>query len=682
MPYIGSWKIDDLLTFSCNTHNPKTMNAANAAGDPAYRIYEDETEAPILSGTMARIDSVNTTGFYTEQVQLTAANGFEKGKTYHIYISATVDKYLGTMHHTFQVEAEVSVNSISAGGVSDIEGAVDDALVAQKLDHLVAVADSDDVTDDSIIAKLASKTADWSEFDNETDSLEAIRDRGDEAWAGGGTPLADILNIQALIPNSIDIAGTATVRIALGLTNMLADLPTEAEITPGTITIDRKAIGGTSWTNIVNAAACLEADGLIYYDEVFDTGSGYAAGDSIRMIFKNQKITVDGNDYEITGNDGWTFQTYIREAMRGTDGANTTIPDAAGTAASLLSSLESHGDSEWKTATGFSTFDAALDEVVSNVKKVNDVAVSDIDDFKADVSGLSTFDAGTDEVAANVKKVNDVTVSSIDEFKADVSGLSTFDASSEEVISNVKKVNDGLVTSVDDFKADVSGLSTFDNATDEVVSNVKKVNDVSVSNIDDFKADVSNLATSNALATHDAKLDAVKAKTDLLPADIATETTVNAVKAQTDKMKFVGDDIKATLDGEAVVLPDDLTATMKASVRTQVDNGLVSYDAPTRAEATSDKDEIIVQINANEVKIDSIQASIDALENLSVDEIFNKVVDGTITFQKAMEVILAVAGAKGAVESGKVVIFKGQDGNAKLTMTYNASETEMTSEVA
>ena len=52
------------------------------------------------------------------------------------------------------------------------------ALVAQKLDHLVAVADSDDPVNNSIIAKLAAKgaTADWSSFNNTTDSQEALAD--------------------------------------------------------------------------------------------------------------------------------------------------------------------------------------------------------------------------------------------------------------------------------------------------------------------------------------------------------------------------------------------------------------------------------------------------------------------------------------------------------------------------
>ncbi len=96
------------------------------------------------------------------------------------------------------------------------------------------------------------------------------------------------------------------------LINSLDDLPSEAEITPGTITIERKVSGGTSWTAIETNTAMLENAGLVYFDEVFDSGAGYAGGDSIRITFKSQKITVAANDYEITDSTGVMFQTYIR----------------------------------------------------------------------------------------------------------------------------------------------------------------------------------------------------------------------------------------------------------------------------------------------------------------------------------------------------------------------------------
>lgn len=118
MPYLGSWKIDDYLTFPANTHNASTGAAADADAVPAYRIYEDETATPIVTGNMALLDSSNTAGFYSEQVQLTAASGFEKGKSYTIYISAAVSSVTGTMSHTFQIEAEVDANTVSATNVS------------------------------------------------------------------------------------------------------------------------------------------------------------------------------------------------------------------------------------------------------------------------------------------------------------------------------------------------------------------------------------------------------------------------------------------------------------------------------------------------------------------------------------------------------------------------------------
>jgi len=115
MSYLGSWKIDDYLTFTCNTHTASTGAATDADAAPAYRVYEDDTGTPILTGTMDKLDDANTTGFYEQKIQLTAANGFEKGKRYTIYISAVVATITGTMGHNFQIEAEVDANIVYVG---------------------------------------------------------------------------------------------------------------------------------------------------------------------------------------------------------------------------------------------------------------------------------------------------------------------------------------------------------------------------------------------------------------------------------------------------------------------------------------------------------------------------------------------------------------------------------------
>lgn len=99
--------IGDDLTFSICTHDPDTGALTDADALPIYRVYEDETAAAILNGTMAILDNANTTGFYTELVACTLANGFEHGKSYTIYIEATVDSDTGGICYGFRAMTEL-----------------------------------------------------------------------------------------------------------------------------------------------------------------------------------------------------------------------------------------------------------------------------------------------------------------------------------------------------------------------------------------------------------------------------------------------------------------------------------------------------------------------------------------------------------------------------------------------
>jgi len=82
------------------------LTDADAA--PIWRLYEDETAAPILNGTMAKLDDANTTGLYSELVACTAGNGFEAGKTYTVYITATVDTDTGGITYGFKAMNDVA----------------------------------------------------------------------------------------------------------------------------------------------------------------------------------------------------------------------------------------------------------------------------------------------------------------------------------------------------------------------------------------------------------------------------------------------------------------------------------------------------------------------------------------------------------------------------------------------
>ncbi len=69
------------------------------------------------------------------------------------------------------------LGGMSTGMKGQVQTEANDALVAQKLDHLVAVADADDPVNDSIVAKLAATAGDWSTFSKTTDSLQSARDK-------------------------------------------------------------------------------------------------------------------------------------------------------------------------------------------------------------------------------------------------------------------------------------------------------------------------------------------------------------------------------------------------------------------------------------------------------------------------------------------------------------------------
>lgn len=94
--------IGDPFTFSITTHDPTNGRVTDADANPPYRIYEDETDPPILTGTMAKLDDDDTVGFYTEEVDCTLGNGFEPRKTYTIYITAAVGGDTGAIPYTFR----------------------------------------------------------------------------------------------------------------------------------------------------------------------------------------------------------------------------------------------------------------------------------------------------------------------------------------------------------------------------------------------------------------------------------------------------------------------------------------------------------------------------------------------------------------------------------------------------
>jgi hypothetical protein len=107
--------LGDNLTFSICTHDADTGALTDASSPPTYRVYEDETAVPVLTGTMAKLDDANSTGLYTAQVACTTANGFEEGKSYTVYVEATVDGVTGGIAYGVGVVTKAGYALSSAG---------------------------------------------------------------------------------------------------------------------------------------------------------------------------------------------------------------------------------------------------------------------------------------------------------------------------------------------------------------------------------------------------------------------------------------------------------------------------------------------------------------------------------------------------------------------------------------
>ena len=80
---------------------------------------------------------------------------------------------------------DAAISSRSTVTTAEVNAEVDTALADIGLDHLFSASIAGtDVTDDSFAALLVSSsaTADFDDYVNTTDSLQALRDRGDSAW--------------------------------------------------------------------------------------------------------------------------------------------------------------------------------------------------------------------------------------------------------------------------------------------------------------------------------------------------------------------------------------------------------------------------------------------------------------------------------------------------------------------
>jgi hypothetical protein len=106
--------------------------------------------------------------------------------------------------------SKTTLDALNDVSTAEVNTQVDTALSDIGLDHLVSASvTGTDITDNSIIAYMVSKsaTADWDSFDNTTDALEALADTtGGDATAANQTTIINAIGTMTDLGGGADIA--------------------------------------------------------------------------------------------------------------------------------------------------------------------------------------------------------------------------------------------------------------------------------------------------------------------------------------------------------------------------------------------------------------------------------------------------------------------------------------------
>lgn len=238
---------------------------------------------------------------------------------------------------------EVDTNSLNDTKIPDtislaaINAEADTALTDIGLDHLISAAVvGADVTDNSIVAKLvsASATADWDDFVNTTDALQAIRDRGDAAWitgAGGSDRLLMVDTTIATLASQTSFtltAGSADDDAYNNCTIVIEDVSTSTQKAVGmvidytgatkTVTLKEALAFTVSTTDKVYILAENSLKSTTANRQLDVTATGAAGIDWGNVENPTTAVDLSGTDIQLCD----TVTT--NSDMRGTDSAATS----------------------------------------------------------------------------------------------------------------------------------------------------------------------------------------------------------------------------------------------------------------------------------------------------------------------------------------------------------------------
>jgi hypothetical protein len=254
--------------------NVKNMNNVAGTGITTVAAYQGTTQPVNFNGTGATayvksdVTQIATAAVSVTTAQLgvnlvnIAGSAVNTGTAQigaNVVSQANID--FGALQKTsLNAATPASVQNIAVTGTNftaipwnaawdaEVQSEVNDEIVLQNLDHLckttTAAADmTTEVADGTIISRILSKTSDTSTYDVTTDSLEALRDRGDAAWitaTGFGTAaeLAKVPKSDAAVTWNATALASINAEVDTALDTAIPGSPTADSVNERVKAID------------------------------------------------------------------------------------------------------------------------------------------------------------------------------------------------------------------------------------------------------------------------------------------------------------------------------------------------------------------------------------------------------------------------------------------------------------
>lgn len=589
------------------------------------------------------------------------------GHVSRVTLADTLTTYTGNTPQTGDSFARIGAAGAGLtdlGGMSttmkgQVQTEAEDALVVHRLDELLN-ADSDidgaaPPTVGSVFHELMTKTAGSFTYDQTTDSLEAIRDRGDAAWiTATGFSTHSAADVWAAGTRTLTSLSGLTVDTVTTLTNLPA-ITANWLTAAGTAADFGAEIADAVWDELLaghagvgSAGAALSAAGSAGDPWSTALPGAYGAGTAGKIIGDNLNATITSRMATYTQPTGFlaaTFPTTVSDltaaqvnteadtaladygALKPTTAGRTLDVTATGAAGIDWANVENQGSSVDLTATtvsGVTTVVTVSGNVNGTVAALaaNSITASVMADgaidratFAAD-TGLQTIRSNTATGGSTTTVTLDASASSTDDYYKGylirVTGGGNLHARVITAYNGTTKV----ATVSPAFAATASTGDSFAILNDgqalvaAMAADTLTSSALASSAVTEIQSGLSTLDAAGirtAVGLASANLD-----TQLAAIDDFLDTEIAAIKAKTDNLPAA-----PAATGDCITAAGVRTAVGLASANLDTQLG----DLPTNAELTA----------ALAAADDAVLAAIAALNNLSAAQVNAEVVDALAT---------------------------------------------------